>query len=347
MLLDRYLIREISKPLALISGILVVIFTSYSTTRFLSDAATGTLSTSAVFDLITLKTVIALEVLLPIALYLSVVLALGRLHSDSEITALNAAGVGMWQLLRPVLGLALLLAVVVGGLSLHIRPWAYQTSYQLKARAEATLDVDTLESDRFYVGPSGDYVVFVDRHDPRSDRLRGVFVQAHISRYSRVIFAQHASRRSGTPGGEQVFVFQDGHVYELDRNGSQDRIMGFKRLVLELETPEVDLGYKRKAASNAHLANSQNLADLAELQWRLSTPLSTLLLGVLGVPLSHVAPRRGRYAKLLAAALLYALYYNLLDIARTWLEQGYIGAFPGIWWVPTLLAALLVVQLLR
>ncbi|MEJ2088718.1 MAG: LptF/LptG family permease, partial [Gammaproteobacteria bacterium] len=72
----------------------------------------------------------------------------------------------------------------------------------------------------------------------------------------------------------------------------------------------------------------------AELQWRESTAVSALLLALLAVPLSRTQPRRGRYSKVMLAVVIYALYYNLLGVARTGVEQQ---ATATLWWAPGLL----------
>jgi len=75
--------------------------------------------------------------------------------------------------------------------------------------------------------------------------------------------------------------------------------------------------------------------DRAEYQWRLSTPVSTLLLALLAVPLSRSQPRQGRYARLLLAVVVYAVYFSVLDISRNWVQQE---TADSIWWVTATLA---------
>jgi lipopolysaccharide export system permease protein len=98
--------------------------------------------------------------------------------------------------------------------------------------------------------------------------------------------------------------------------------------------------YRRKAASTLQLISSDRLEDIVELQWRLSTPLSTILLALLGVPLSKSNPRRGKYAKLGAAIVIFAFYYQTFVVAKTWVEKSMVPPLIGIWWVPLLLALL-------
>ena len=88
-----YLIREIGKTMAVVLGVLVILFASYSASGFLADAVNGLMPADAIAELITLKVIISLEVLIPVSLYIAVVLAFGKLYSDSEFTAMFALGV--------------------------------------------------------------------------------------------------------------------------------------------------------------------------------------------------------------------------------------------------------------
>ncbi len=348
MILNVYLIREVAKPLAAMCALLVVIFASYSSALYLADAADRLLPTETVITLILLKTVIALEMLLPIALYLSVVVGLGRMHTDHEMTALAASGVSRAQVLGALLRLYLVIAVLVGSLSLYVRPWAYQKSYWLRAQAESEFDIAELEAGRFFENEQANRVIYVEKLDRRRNRMERVFVQSPRGDATRVVFAEQAYQPDTATRGMGTLVFLHGHVYRLDRHGNKDRIYKFNKLTLHLQPREiVPVGYKRKAAPTGQLAQSTDREDTAEFQWRLSTPLATVLLGMLAVPLSGVAPRKGKYTKMLIAVLIFAVYFNLRAMAKTWVEQGVLGPVPGIWWVDALLSGLLVALLLR
>ena len=73
--------------MAVILSVLVILFASYSASRLLSDAVNGLMPADTIAALIALKVFISLEVLIPVSLYISVVLAFGRIYSDSEFTA--------------------------------------------------------------------------------------------------------------------------------------------------------------------------------------------------------------------------------------------------------------------
>jgi lipopolysaccharide export system permease protein len=102
------------------------------------------------------------------------------------------------------------------------------------------------------------------------------------------------------------------------------------------ESPE-PLAFKAKSVPSEQLLGYEHPKAQAEYQWRLSTAITTLLLALLAVPLSRSKPRQGRYARLLLAFVIYAAYYNLIGISRTWVEQQVTST---IWWAPTILAVI-------
>ena len=345
MIIRRYIIREIIKPMGLITLVLTVIFASFSSANYLADAAHGLLTANTVLSLTALKTLIGLEALLPTALYLAVIIGLGRLYNDSEMTALAASGFGELQVLKAVAGPVILVAAMVAALTLSIRPWAYGMAYRLEARALATLDIDKLEGGRFYRLGQTDNVLFASRIDRDGNKLEDVFFRSSPETGTQIIRAREA--HLSTSGDRPVMVFVDGQGYGIDDQGSADLVLRFHTLALPLDPGGGDVGYKRKAVSLRRLAASQNPGDLAEYQWRLSMPVASLVLGLLAVPLSRSRPRHGRFSRLFVAILAFALYYNLLSVARTWVDQGKVPAMPGIWWAHFIPAALLLMLLIQ
>ena len=162
----------------------------------------------------------------------------------------------------------------------------------------------------------------------------------------KVTTSRDANQVNGPGEGHKALVFRDGSHYVLNMTKGVDRVIQFGVNVLRLESDRTPPArYRRKAASTAYLARSASPEDIAEFQWRLSTGISTVLMALMAIPLSRVAPRRGKYGKVTAAIVLFFVVYNLSLIAKTWVEKQVVDAMPGIWWV-TVLHAVLVVMLL-
>jgi lipopolysaccharide export system permease protein len=340
--IDRYLIREISKPFAAILGILVALFAGYSLAGILSDAVNGLLPIGTIVQLAALKVLISLEVLIPISLYIAVVLAFGRLYADSEYTAMSALGMTPRRLGRPVLILASCLAVTVSCLSLVVRPWAYSTSHAITQRAAAMLNVNALEAGTFYVGQDDRQVIFLTSRAGPGSPARDVFVERKLNGHTEVIFAKQGIALPAKPGEQRQVYLTDAHIYQFAHNSQNDQILNADGIALDPNSaPGSAPGYSPVAASTAHLLGSSAPRNVAELQWRLSTGISTLLLGLLGMPLSRGRPRQNRYTKFGPAILIYSGYYLLCTSARTWVEHGEVSRIPGLWWAPCLLALFL------
>jgi len=347
LIIDRYIIAEIARPFGLGVVTLLAIFTGYSTAVRLADAAQELMQVSSVVKLILLNTLVAMEILLPTALYLSVLSAIGRLHVDSEMVALKAAGISERRIAMPVFSLAIIVAVVVGLLSLYGRPWAYRENYRLEAEAVSGFSIDKMEAGRFLVLQGGRHVLFAGRIDREQNLLREVFLQTDQGDKSRVIHASEALLNQTMSGGGYVVEFHDGYSFLLDRLGPGDVTLRFGTLVVDLQVDADDASYRRKAAPTVSLAHSKRPRDIAEYQWRLSTPLATLLLALLAVPLSRGSHRRSRFRGYFIAILVYTMLFNLIILARNLVEQGAVGSMPGLWWAYAFPAGLLAVLLLK
>lgn len=106
-LVEHYIMRGTRRLVLIIVGFLIFIFASYSAQRYLTEAANGTLALDVVLDIVFYKVLIALEMLLPVGLYVSVGVTLGQMYTDSEITAISAAGGSPGRLYKAVLYLAI------------------------------------------------------------------------------------------------------------------------------------------------------------------------------------------------------------------------------------------------
>ena len=340
MLIDRYLVREVSLPFIGVGAALLVVFTTYSITSFLAKASGGLVNPAEVAQLTFLKSLIALEVLVPLALYLGIILGLGRLYSDSEMHALRGAGISEGRLLRPIIIFASTMAILVSLLSTVVRPLAYQESYDLRAIAAASSELDRIKPGQFYVDSSNGRAVFIQSMSEDRRQLRGVFVHSRDGQGLQIASSATGFLEAADTADHRKLTLFDANVYKIVSDGPNIRSQ-FKSLTVSVRVLDPELvGYKVKAQATLDLRGAENPEEKAEYQWRLSASLSTLLLVLAAVPLSRSQPRQGRYAKIIVALVIYALYLNLLIMSRTWVEQEVISS---IWGVPIALAALVVI----
>jgi len=332
-LVSRYVLRECVGALALVLGVLFLILLSNQFAEVLGDAAAGSLPREAVFPILGLTSLSYVTLLAPIGLFLGIMLALARLSRDSEMAALAACGIGPARLLRPIGLLTLVLAGVMSWLALVETPAASRRIEQIKLDAQEALSVSAIEPGKFASPDSGDTVVYTREVD--GDRLIGVFAQQHVGDRVVAVVADWGKRVQDPATGLLSFVLYDGTRYEGVPGSPIFRILEFGEhgIPVRIEADDEYVPPIETRPTEALLA-SDDPADAAELQWRISSPLSLLVLALLAVPLSsRSSPREGRYSRIGVGLLIYIIYANTLSIARVWLERGLVPEWIGLWWV--------------
>ena len=332
--LDRYVLREVIQTWVVVTFVLLLIMLSSRFARYLGEAAAGNLPSDVVFTLLGLTSVQYLTVLVPVSLFLAVMLAQGRLYRDSEMTAMMACGIGYARFLRPLLLLAAVAAIGLAILSMIISPWAAQATHEVRENAQREAEAAGFEAGRFRTGGGGDTVFYAEQVGDGGRELQRVFIHTREGDVVTVSQAARAEQRLDRETGARHLVLHDGHRYTIHPGRPDYQVIIFEEYGLRIDAPERESGAARRAVRPTHfLWQSNELGDTAELQWRISVPLMGLVLVVLAVPLGRSSPRQGRYAKLLAAILVYVLYSNLLGISQVWIEREQIPAWIGLWWV--------------
>ncbi len=332
-ILERYITRELLIPFTVVIVILIGLFSGLSSANLIAGAVTESLGIAVMLKLVLLKTLIALEVLVPIALYISVIIGLGRMNRDQEINVLRAAGVSEHRIIFSVLLIAIPVGIISGALSIFVRPWAYEENYILNAQAEAELNTDRFQAGRFYGSEKSGRVVYIDSKDESGKQMRNVFHYINGVNGSEILVAKEGRQQKPARGQRPQIHLFNGHIYRLAHISAKDTITHFEKLVYFTDGDK-ELDYKRKSAATLVLMDSSKPRDVAELQWRLSRPIATVLLALIAIPFSRTSPRRkGGEKVFFVAALVFAIYYILSGLAQTWVEQGTIGIIPGVWWL--------------
>jgi len=347
MLIDRYIVREILRPVILGVGLFLLVYTGFSLSKNLAMAADGLIDMLTALKLVGLSSITTLEIILPTSMFFSVLFVMGRLYQNGEIAVLASVGVSPLRLLGSVGMAALLIATVVALLSVFGRPWAYDSIYRLEGRAISQLDASNLSAGRFVSLDDDGYMFIADERAEEEGLHRKVFLfQTHLDEdgasYIELIRAETARLPRLDPGQEALLTFGDGYSYLLDQAGETDWSMRFAEMnILWGAAEEAREKYRNKATPTFELARSTDPKDIAEYQWRLSTPLAGLLLALLAFPLARSRPRASQTRGNLLAVAAYLLIFTEITVVRTLVEQGSIPAVPGLWLAYLLPLALL------
>lgn len=341
-ILDRYIFREIAQSWLAVTAVLLFILLTNQFARVLGDVAKDKLPRDAVFQVIGLTALQYLTILVPIALFLSVMLALGRLYRDSEMPAMMACRVGPSGVYRPLALLLIPLAIGVGWLAMDIGPRALTAIERIGAEARRQADLASIEAGKFIGGGGADGTVVYAERVVGPGAVERVFLQRRTPSGSvEVVVAERGEQQETDDPNTRFFVLFDGRRYEGIPGTAEFQVMEFAEHGIPYRLPaEEDLKTNPEAMSTIDLLTPATLEEAAELHWRLGVPLSTVVLAILAVPLSRSQPRQGRYARLAVGLLVFIIYFNLLSAGKAWIEKGSMPVAAGLWWAHALMLML-------
>jgi len=346
---DRYLLKEVVNGWLAVTVVLWLVLVSNRLVRYLGNAAEGHIPGNLIFKMLALKMVWYLVLVVPFALALGVVLGLSRLYRDNEMVVMSACGVGPGRIYRPLLGLSVLIAVIIAWLSLYASPTLQGMSERLKISAEQQAELTILGAGRFNDLQGGKVTFYAERLSSDRKHMENLFIvvrnASDSGRPPQLLTARTAQRTIDAATGDDFLILHDGFRYEGTPGEADYRIMQFDLYGVRVDLPDAGVvGDSREAVATLRLLASSDPWDIAELQWRLSMPLSVIVLVLLAVPLTRGGPRQGRYGHLVLAVLLFVVYYNLLGTAKVWVGKGTVPPVIGLWWVlllPVVLTLLL------
>lgn len=338
MIIYRALQREAVRTTLAITAVLLAIFVFLTLTMLLGRAARGE-NPEAVMQLLGLQTLRRLDLLLPLALYLGILLTLSRWYRDNEMTVLAACGVGLPSLLRPVMILGLVFAVAVGGVAFYLSPLANRQIEKVKNETTRRPALSGIAPGVFTEFSARQLIVYAERVDPKTGVLDRVFISRMRDRAQGVILA-----RSGTPyrdpkTGDRFLALGDGVLYQGLPGQADYEILEFATYSIRIEPKALDQpSLTIDGVPSAALWRQSDRAAVAEWHWRLSRPVITLVLALFAIALAYTDAHRGRLSNLFVAILVYFIYSNVLALGQTLLKRGQVPSVLGLWWVHLALA---------
>ena len=287
---------------------------------------------------------------LPVSFLFGVLLAIGRMASDLEITAMRACGVGIRGLLAPIGLLGVLLSLGTFALSLEGEPAARRA---MKA-AVRTLLVRGASVEPGHFNSVGARTLYVDEREG-SNRLRGVLISDRSDpERPFLVFAESGEMRLDEARAELHFSLERGDVHIEAKSDEQDRYqrVGFDRLeytldVEELMSPDstrrprdMTLAELRETAARIAAGSTEKLRDppasyQMNIERRYALPLAPALFAIVGVPLGMQRKRGARSYGVILCALLAFGYYALVSFCESLAtEKGFPPRLAA--WLPNL-----------
>ena len=344
-ILTRYILREVSSHAAIGAAIFTFVLFTKDLGRILELVVRNSAPLSSVLDVVVLSLPLAFTITIPAGVLVGILIGLSRLAADSEITAMRASGLGIWNFLK-ILSIFVVAAWLIALVnSVYLAPASQAALGGLQDRLKSAQASFEVQPRVFYEGFPKAVLYVQDVHTgQRAAIWKGVFL-ADIS----------------TPGSPRIWQAEQGvlvsegptHLHLHLVNGSTHesdptepdhyQISSFQQTDIPIEVPavankqdvepvpmgEMDTQSLLQEARKAPAATARWY--LIEFHRRLALPTACLVLALVGIPLGLSSKKGGKSSGFVLAIALVFLYYSASLVGLSLARQGRVSAGLGVW----------------
>ena len=329
----RYLSKELLSVFIVTTLILLIVGIGGRFIGYLQEAVLGKYSADVLVTLISLRLPEFLQLCIPFAYFLAVILTASRWYADHEMTAIIAGGASPGRIAMWVMVIGLVLSSIVAGLSLFVTPNASRALEEVFIKQRAAREFEGITPGVFHNFSRGRRVTYSESMSDDKAELFEVFLSEQRSSGAEVsIWAEKGTQYFDSATGSRFLLLENGLRYEGFPGTSEYRIVEFEKLSQRIESSKLEARKQEiEALPTSLLLNSQEPQTQAELHWRVSLPFMTLIAGLCGFAVSRVKPRSGRFARIMPGLLVIISYYLLLLVTRQALSSSELPMQVGYW----------------
>ena len=278
-------------------------------------------------------------VILVLSIFLAVIITISQLYKNSEAIVMNSIGLGDKAFLSVIKPLAIILFLFVLFLTAYAVPWAKQQKSAAEEETKNASEFSFITEGKFESFKNGDIVFYASESTSIDvggvQNMEEIFIYAFENGNPVIVLASDAKKYID-PKSKSIYLrLRDGVRYQGLPSSENINILNFDSYDLEIVSGEVQKSIATfteiEEKTTLDLLKQGGLLAIAELQWRLSLPLSILILVVFAVYLGKTSPRGGKGINVLIGILIFMLYNNGLLIAKSSIENGLLSPIIGMW----------------
>jgi lipopolysaccharide export system permease protein len=353
-ILHQYIFREILVPFVLGLGVFTFVLLLARLLKLIELVVNKGIPVTSVARVFLFLLPAFLEVTVPMAMLLAILVAFGRLSADSEITALRSSGVSLYQLVPPVAMFVLIVTVATAGLAWYGRPWgnrSLRTAMWDIARSRATAGLKPQIFNDEFPG----LIIYAEQIDPTNDQLEHVLISDERDQQQQnTIFARTGYMISDVEHETVTLRLLDGTIHTTDTAAKASYQTEFRSydvnldLRASLDAPqearddpkELSIDQLYRAIDAKRAENKPVTGELVEYHRKFSIPFACVVFGLIAMPLGIQPARSVRSRGFAVSLVVIFTYYILLSTGQGFAEQGRVPPVVGLWLPNVVLGAL-------
>lgn len=337
-ILDRYVLGEVLAPLVMGAVVITIALVTAQSLKLVELVVNHGVGLGEVLGLLGYIMPGLLELTLPMALLMGVLLGFGRLSGDQELTAARACGISLFRLAIPVLGIALVAWPLTSLMAFKVRPWANRRLREEIYNLMRTRTASALKEKVFNKAFPG-LVLYVDEIVPPDVELKGVMISdMRDAQRPSTIIARDGVLVPDEQQGTITLRLRDGSIFGVESSDHTAHMTSFEVYDLAISSTEEimapakdpkEMTYQELQATVAKGRASGHPDSRAEIEMasKFCIPVATVLFALLGVTLGIKPARGGQSERFGISLALFFLYWVLLRGGQTLAEKGELNAF--------------------
>jgi len=289
------------------------------------------------------------SLILSLSLFLAIILTISQLYKNSEAVVMNSLGLNDKHFIFFIQPLVILSFIIIFFLTIYAVPWANQQKNIREEETNNASEFSFITEGEFEIFKQGEIVFYASESKSLNtigeQNMEEIFIYVFDNENPVIVLASEATKYIDTLSDSIYLRLKDGVRYQGIPSKDNINILNFDLYDLEIVSGElqnsVAIYTKIEGKSTLDLIKEGDLYSKAELQWRLSQPITVLILSVIGVFLGKVSPRGGKGVNLLIGVIVFMFYYNGLLVAKSAIELGQMNPIIGLWGVHFLMVVFL------
>ncbi len=340
-IIAKYLMRNVLILLAAVFIVIGLVVFGNQLVLVIKESLKQGIPIVDLLPLIGFKMIRDVPLILSLSLFLAIILSVSKLYKTSEAIVMNSLGLGDKHFVVFIQPIVITVFVFILFLTTVAVPWSKQQRSMIMDRTENASEFSFIKQGEFQEFKDGEIVFYAskvkDSNQDGNQAMEEIFIYALVGGEPVITLAKQAQKYTDAATNSAYLRLKEGTRYHGFPGDANKKILNFDLYDLQIIDGEVQKSSssysKVEGQRTIDLLRSDGLKEAAELQWRLSQPLSVLILSALGVLLGKASPRGGKNLGVLIGVVIFILYNNALLIAKSTLEQGDSVPIVGLWWV--------------
>jgi lipopolysaccharide export system permease protein len=292
-----------------------------------------------------------IPIILTLSLFLSIIITISQLYKNSEAVVMNSIGLGDRDFINLIKPIVFVSFIIVFYLTIFAVPWAKQ---QKRIAEDVTVNASEfsfITEGKFESFKNGEIVFYASESNITDtvgeQNMEEIFIYALDKGKPVIVLASEANKYTNAETESIYLRLKNGIRYEGLPGNENINILNFEQYDLEIVSGDI-----QKSISNFSEIEEQNSIDLlreggvkanAEIQWRISQPVSVLILSIFGIFLGKSSPRTGKGINLIIGIVVFMLYNNALLVAKSSIESSQLSPIIGMWGIHLSLLLILII----